>query len=267
MSVETERSSTESSAASGLDFEDTALTLTLRLPGSASSSSSSSPAFPADPDRKRASSDADADRSSPLSAAAASPDAPPAPKARVVGWPPVRSYRKNALADAAGSSKAKQAAKFVKVAVDGAPYLRKVDLEAYASYDQLLRALQDKFFSHFTIRKFADDERKLVDAVNGTEYVPTYEDKDGDWMLVGDVPWKMFVETCQRLRLMKSSEAVNLGTCFLKPVFLCYNCQLMPTTILIHSFSLNQQHQEPPDEAHPSLIRTGFLKKDGTLLS
>uniref|UniRef100_A0A0D9UXH6 Auxin-responsive protein n=1 Tax=Leersia perrieri TaxID=77586 RepID=A0A0D9UXH6_9ORYZ len=36
---------------------------------------------------------------------------------------------------------------------------------------------------------FADDERKLVDAVNGTEYVPTYEDKDGDWMLVGDVPW------------------------------------------------------------------------------
>jgi AUX/IAA family len=20
--------------------------------------------------------------------------------------------------------------------------------------------------------------------------VPTYEDKDGDWMLVGDVPWK-----------------------------------------------------------------------------
>uniref|UniRef100_A0A0E0KGK2 Auxin-responsive protein n=1 Tax=Oryza punctata TaxID=4537 RepID=A0A0E0KGK2_ORYPU len=21
------------------------------------------------------------------------------------------------------------------------------------------------------------------------EYVPTYEDKDGDWMLVGDVPW------------------------------------------------------------------------------
>ena len=38
--------------------------------------------------------------------------------------------------------------------------------------------------------KFANDEMKLVDAVNGTEYVPTYEDKDGDWMLVGDVPWK-----------------------------------------------------------------------------
>ncbi|KAL6848075.1 hypothetical protein ACP4OV_022203 [Aristida adscensionis] len=193
MSVETERSTTESSAASGLDFEDTALALTLRLPGSSSSSSplssssSSSSSSSPDLDRKRASSDADRDRS-PL--AAAVPDAPPAPKARAVGWPPVRSYRKNALADVAGSSKAKAAAKFVKVAVDGAPYLRKVDLEAYADYDQLLRALQAKFFSHFTIRKFGDDEMKLVDAVNGTDYVPTYEDKDGDWMLVGDVPWK-----------------------------------------------------------------------------
>ncbi|EEE53980.1 hypothetical protein OsJ_00603 [Oryza sativa Japonica Group] len=203
MSVETERSSTESSAASGLDFEDTALTL--RLPGSLAAAAAP------DPDRKRS----PPPPPTPPTPQTTPPPSPPPPMlpllpsiyntlplllARVVGWPPVRSFRKNALA-----------AKFVKVAVDGAPYLRKVDLEAYSGYDQLLRALQDKFFSHFTIRKFADDERKLVDAVNGTEYVPTYEDKDGDWMLVGDVPWKMFVETCQRLRLMKSSEAVNLA--------------------------------------------------------
>jgi hypothetical protein len=81
-------------------------------------------------------------------------------RARVVGWPPVRSYRKNALADVAGSSKA--AKKFVKVAVDGAPYLRKVDLEAYDGYDQLLRALQDKFFAHFTIRQYTAVSRCLV---------------------------------------------------------------------------------------------------------
>ncbi|VAH03055.1 unnamed protein product [Triticum turgidum subsp. durum] len=125
MSVETERSSTESSAASGLDFEDTALTL--RLPGS-------------DPDRKRAST-SDPDCPSPTAAAS---DSPPSPKAQVVGWPPVRSFRKNALAAAASSK-----TKFVKVAVDGAPYLRKVDLKAYAgytssaSYDQLLATLQE----------------------------------------------------------------------------------------------------------------------------
>lgn len=34
------------------------------------------------------------------------------------------------------------------------------------------------------------NEMKLMDPDNGIEYVPTYEDKDGDWMLVGDVPWK-----------------------------------------------------------------------------
>lgn len=40
--------------------------------------------------------------------------------------------------------------KYVKVAVDGAPYLRKVDLEAYDSYQQLLTALE-KLFSCFSI--------------------------------------------------------------------------------------------------------------------
>lgn len=34
------------------------------------------------------------------------------------------------------------------------------------------------------------NESKLIDLLNGSDYVPTYEDKDGDWMLVGDVPWE-----------------------------------------------------------------------------
>lgn len=34
------------------------------------------------------------------------------------------------------------------------------------------------------------NERKIMDQANGVEYVPTYEDKDGDWMMVGDVPWE-----------------------------------------------------------------------------
>ncbi|RWW90011.1 hypothetical protein BHE74_00000855 [Ensete ventricosum] len=99
-------------------------------------------------------------------------------KAQVVGWPPVRSFRRNAL----------RSCTYVKVAVDGTPYLRKVDLDAYAGYQQLLTALEE-MFSCFTARNYTN-ERRLVDPVNGAEYVPTYEDKDGDWMLVGDVPWK-----------------------------------------------------------------------------
>lgn len=33
-------------------------------------------------------------------------------------------------------------------------------------------------------------ESKLRDMLHGSECVLTYEDKDGDWMLVGDVPWE-----------------------------------------------------------------------------
>uniref|UniRef100_M8C8G3 Auxin-responsive protein n=1 Tax=Aegilops tauschii TaxID=37682 RepID=M8C8G3_AEGTA len=111
--------SAESPAVSGLDYDDTALTLA--LPGSSAD------------DRKRALHDEH--------------DKPPSPKARAVGWPPVRAYRRNALRE-------EGACKLVKVAVDGAPYLRKVDLAAHGG---------------------------------------------------------MFVESCKRIRLMKSSEAVNLG--------------------------------------------------------
>ncbi|PHT47331.1 Auxin-responsive protein IAA17 [Capsicum baccatum] len=124
---------------------------------------------------------------------------PPTTKAQVVGWPPVRSHRKNVM----------EKCKYVKVAVDGAPYLRKVDLESYDGYQELLNALEN-MFTCLTICNF-ESESKLMDLTNGTEYLPTYEDKDGDWMLVGDVPWKMFVDTCKRIRLMKSSEAIGLA--------------------------------------------------------
>ncbi|KAK1395287.1 Auxin-responsive protein [Heracleum sosnowskyi] len=156
---------------------------------------------------------------------------PPA-KAQVVGWPPVRSYRKNVMAvqksttheekttekaAASGSSMISTAASFVKVSMDGAPYLRKVDLKVYKSYQELSDALA-KMFSSFTMGNYGAqgmidfmNESKVMDLLNSSEYVPSYEDKDGDWMLVGDVPWEMFVDSCKRLRIMKGSEAIGLA--------------------------------------------------------
>lgn len=67
----------------------------------------------------------------------------------MVGWPPVRNYRRNEVLKMRSNKN-----KLVKVAVDGAPYLRKVDLEAYSGYQQLLSALQD-MFSCFTIRLYS----------------------------------------------------------------------------------------------------------------
>lgn len=150
------------------------------------------------------------------------PAKPPA-KSQVVGWPPVRSYRKNAMSqknpdggEKGGSSAG--SAMFVKVCMDGAPYLRKVDLKMYKSYQELSNALA-KMFSSFTMAgKYGAqgmidfmNESKLMDLLNSSEYVPSYEDKDGDWMLVGDVPWEMFVDSCKRLRIMKGSEAIGLA--------------------------------------------------------
>lgn len=67
-----------------------------------------------------------------------------------MGWPPVRSYRKNVMVSCQKSSGGPEAAAFVKVSMDGAPYLRKVDLRMYKSYDELSNALSN-MFSSFTM--------------------------------------------------------------------------------------------------------------------
>ncbi|XP_004495393.1 auxin-induced protein 22B-like [Cicer arietinum] len=125
-------------------------------------------------------------------------DAAPPSKAKIVGWPPIRSYRKNSLQEAEASGI------YVKVSLDGAPYLRKIDLRVYGGYSQLLKALENMF--KLTIGDYSEKE-----GYKGSDYEPTYEDKDGDWMLVGDVPWDMFVTSCKRLRIMKGSEARGIG--------------------------------------------------------
>uniref|UniRef100_A0A2P2KL18 Auxin-responsive protein n=1 Tax=Rhizophora mucronata TaxID=61149 RepID=A0A2P2KL18_RHIMU len=152
----------------------------------------------------------------------------PAAKAQVVGWPPIRSFRKNTMASNSGKNNGDAEGKsgigclYVKVSMDSAPYLRKVDLKTYNNYVELSSALE-KMFSCFTIGQCSShglpgkdclNENHLKDLLHGSEYVLTFEDKDGDWMLVGDVPWEMFTDSCRRLRIMKGSEAIGLGRCF-----------------------------------------------------
>ncbi|XWS33416.1 hypothetical protein CRYUN_Cryun22dG0080800 [Craigia yunnanensis] len=148
----------------------------------------------------------------------------PAAKAQVVGWPPIRSFRTKTLATSSKNNdevdgKLGLGALFVKVSMDGAPYLRKVDLRTCSTYRELSSALE-KMFSCFTLGQCGShgapgkeilSEIKLKDLLHGSEYVLTYEDKDGDWMLVGDVPWEMFIETCKRLKIMKSADAIGLA--------------------------------------------------------
>lgn len=97
----------------------------------------------------------------------------------MIGWPPVR---KTAV------QQRRREAELVKVSMDGAPYLSKIDLNQYHTYSDLLKAL-DCMFS----------------CTIGNESC-TYQDKDGDWMLVGDVPMEMFITSCKRLRIIKPSQ-------------------------------------------------------------
>lgn len=112
---------------------------------------------------------------------------------------------------------------FVKVNMDGVAIGRKVDLNAHQCYESLAETLEDMFdhpttkvnaprsnrlMYHGLVR--ATSASKLLDGSSG--YVLTYEDKDGDWMLIGDVPWRMFVNSVKRLRIMRTSEANGLGT-------------------------------------------------------
>ncbi|KAG9132723.1 hypothetical protein Leryth_014001 [Lithospermum erythrorhizon] len=185
----------------GLDLKDTELCL--GLPGGESIKTSGKRGFSETVDLKlnlQTSDESNMDLKEKMKSSAAAketankdPIKPPA-KAQVVGWPPVRSFRKNVMAQKGNTEES--AATFVKVSMDGAPYLRKVDLKMYKTYQELADALA-KMFSSFTMGNYGSEgmidfmnKSKLMDLLNNSEYVPTYEDKDGDWMLVGDVPWE-----------------------------------------------------------------------------
>ncbi|KAI4329200.1 hypothetical protein L6164_021490 [Bauhinia variegata] len=161
----------------------------------------------------------------------------------VVGWPPIRSFRKNRATSitskpsseshrqhvvsdkVAGKKPIENSTKglFVKINMDGVPIGRKVDLNAYDSYEKLSSAVDELFrgllaaqrdSSVSGIQNKQEEEKAITGLLDGSgEYTLVYEDNEGDRMLVGDVPWHMFASTVKRLRVLKSSElsALTLG--------------------------------------------------------
>ncbi|KAK4774125.1 hypothetical protein SAY87_029144 [Trapa incisa] len=171
--------------------------------------------------------------------------ADPAPKANgssgsqkrtaspVVGWPPIRSSRRNLSSsrslklppkfpDVVHQDKIslekpaenKGKGLFVKINMEGVPIGRKVNLKARDSYeklassvDQLFRGLLAAQWDSTGIETKQDNEKPISGVLDGSgEYTLVYEDNEGDMILVGDVPWDMFVSTVKRLHVLKSSE-------------------------------------------------------------
>ncbi|PKA64485.1 Auxin-responsive protein IAA26 [Apostasia shenzhenica] len=176
--------------------------------------------------------------------------------APVVGWPPIRSHRKNIAGNSkptlesqrggsGGTGKPESRGSkglFVKINMEGVPIGRKINLLAYDSYEKLSSAVDELFRDLLAaqrnplvaIQHSAEKQKSLTGLLDGSgEYALIYEDDEGDRMLVGDVPWDMFVSTAKRLRVLKSSE---LSPTFVSPVFV--NISLSNRTIDLYTVIL-----------------------------
>ncbi|GJU81881.1 putative reverse transcriptase domain-containing protein [Tanacetum coccineum] len=150
----------------------------------------------------------------------------------VVGWPPVRTSRKNiktssnstkvvslsekVLTDESGvknMSSNDENSLFVKINMDGVAIGRKVDLKAYDNYGSLSSAAEKLFQGLVAAQGDGSSSatNMQIDLTIGLfdgngEYTLVYEDNEGDRILVGDVPWDMFISSAKRLRVLKTSE-------------------------------------------------------------
>ncbi|KAB1999092.1 hypothetical protein ERO13_D12G123033v2 [Gossypium hirsutum] len=117
------------------------------------------------------------------------------PREQPPDWPPPVKLRQ---AYGEEEHECNSATFFVKVYMEGIPIGRKLDLLAHDNYYELIRTLQHMFNTNII---WAEAE---VDGDHYEKYhVLTYEDKEGDWMMVGDVPWEMFLSAVRRLKISK----------------------------------------------------------------
>ncbi|RZC62019.1 hypothetical protein C5167_023782 [Papaver somniferum] len=145
----------------------------------------------------------------------------------IVGWPPVKSWRRkfhhhyqnqhppqfqhhqeiadgtldnNDHVDAANGDGATNSM-YVKVTMDGMGIGRKINLRLHQSYQTLTTTLINMF------GKYENNGLQGLDEVERQPYTLTYQDGEGDWLLVGDVPWKTFIQSVKRLKILKESSS------------------------------------------------------------
>ncbi|KAJ4959483.1 hypothetical protein NE237_026594 [Protea cynaroides] len=132
----------------------------------------------------------------------------------IVGWPPIKRCRSNLhlrhhfhghdhhqqQQNQAGQVQNDQRneirpnSMYVKVKMEGVAIGRKVDLSLHHSYQTLINTLIDMF------GKYQEDKRGSYDA----PYTLAYRDTDGDWLLVGDIPWQTFIRCVQCLMILRN---------------------------------------------------------------
>ncbi|KAL8498780.1 hypothetical protein ACS0TY_021925 [Phlomoides rotata] len=115
----------------------------------------------------------------------------------IVGWPPINSWRKEALhrhhGALAADDRPVRNSMFVKVKMAGVPIGRKIDLTRFHSYQALTHTLINMFV------KYTNNKTREGD------YTILYQDNEGDWLLAGDVPWEIFVESVHRMEIRRNA--------------------------------------------------------------
>ncbi|XP_058740481.1 auxin-responsive protein IAA20-like [Vicia villosa] len=86
---------------------------------------------------------------------------------------------------------------FVKVYMEGIPIGRKLNILAHQSYHELVNTLEHMFDTTILWGNEMDEVQPE------RCHVLTYEDEEGDLVMVGDVPWEMFLSTVKRLKITR----------------------------------------------------------------
>ncbi|CAK7348548.1 unnamed protein product [Dovyalis caffra] len=114
---------------------------------------------------------------------------------QLLDWPPIKPFLREALASE--ENECNSATFFVKVYMEGIPIGRKLNLLAHEGYQDLVQTLDQMFNTSILWPE--------MDVENSEQcHVLTYEDKEGDWLIVGDVPWEMFLPSVRRLKITRA---------------------------------------------------------------
>ncbi|XP_061361784.1 auxin-responsive protein IAA4 [Gastrolobium bilobum] len=118
------------------------------------------------------------------------------PREQTFDWPPIKSILRSTLVKRQHQL-SQRSCLFIKVYMEGIPIGRKLNLLAHHSYDELVKALGHMFRTIILCPN-------LQPLSSGNFHVLTYEDQEGDWMMVGDVPWEMFLTSVKRLKITRA---------------------------------------------------------------
>ncbi|KAL4319747.1 hypothetical protein GQ457_18G003620 [Hibiscus cannabinus] len=121
----------------------------------------------------------------------------------LVGWPPVKAWRKKprrhngrpnnnrtaAPMNSCGGCRASNST-YVKVKLEGNAIARKIDLSVHHSFESLTATLMTMF--------------DISDEHQQKSFKLAYQDRDGDWLLAEDVPWRTFIRSLKCIKLIRS---------------------------------------------------------------